>query len=159
MEGACARMKIIFQTRLILWKKQWSSLLFWLLFPVIVTWLLIVQFATIQADTKVPVGIVLEEETLLIQDLYDSLKDTPHIRPVILSEREALNQLEKHELDSVFIISKNYEEKIQKGSRNQLIISYKSDLSFAYTTLRETVISYIQEDYSSTKVDEVVQSI
>lgn len=152
-------MKIIFQTRLILWKKHWISLLFWLLFPALVTWALIVQFATIQADTKVPVGIVLEEETLLIQDLYDSLKDTPHIRPVILSEREALNQLEKHELDSVFIIRKNYEEKIQKGSRNQLIKSYQSDLSFAYTPLRETVISYVQQDYSRAKAAEVVQSI
>ena len=152
-------MKVIFQTRLILWKKHWPSMLFWLLFPLIITCVLITQFTSIQADTKVPVGIVLEEETLLAEDLYTSLQDTPHIRPIILSEREALNQLEKHELDSVFIIRNQYEANIQKGSRNQLIKSYQSDLSFAYTPLRETVVSYVQQDYSRSKTAYIVQNI
>ncbi len=152
-------MKIIFQTRLILWKKHWPVSLFWLLFPLFITWVLITQFTSIQEDTKVPVGIVLEEETLLAEDLYTSLQNTPHIRPIILSEREALNQLEKHELDSVFIIRNQYESNIQKGSRNQLIKSYQSDLSFAYTPLRETVISYVQQDYSRSKTAYIVQGI
>lgn len=150
-------MKMIYQTRCLFWKKHWLSLLFWLLFPLIVTWLLIMQFASLQADTKVPVGIVLEEDTALVQDLFTSLENTPHIRPVILSEREALNQLQTHELDSVFIIRDRYEESIHKGSRNQLVKSYQSDLSFAYTPLRETVISYVQQDYSRAKAAFVVQ--
>lgn len=150
-------MKMIYQTRCLFWKKHWLSLLFWLLFPLIVTWLLIMQFASLQADTKVPVGIVLEEDTGLVQDLFTSLENTPHIRPVILSEREALNQLQTHELDSVFIIRDRYEESIHKGSRNQLVKSYQSDLSFAYTPLRETVISYVQQDYSRAKAAFVVQ--
>ena len=150
-------MKAIFQTRFLFWKRHWKSLLFWLVFPFVVTWFLIVQFATLQADTKVPVGIVLEEDTELVQDVVASLEDTPHIRPVILSEKEALNQLQKHELDSVFIFRNRYEESIERGSRNQLVKSYQSDMSFAYTPLRETVISYVQQDYSRAKTAFVVQ--
>ena len=150
-------MGIILKMRLIFWRKQWLSLLFWLVFPLVVTWFVIVQFATLQDDTKIPVGIVMEDESQSAQELYDSIKDTPHIRPEILSEKEALNQLQKHELDSVFVIRSRYEDSIERGSRNQLIKSYQSDLSFAYTPLRETVISYVQQDYSRAKAAFVVQ--
>lgn len=150
-------MKVILQTRLIFWKKKWLSHLFWLLFPMLLTWYIIVQFVMFQADTKVPVGVVLEEDTPSAQALLDSLDETPHIRPILLNEREALNQLQKHELDSVFIVRRHYEKNIQKGSRNQVIKSYQSDLSFAYIPLRETVISYVQQDYSRYKAAQVVQ--
>src|SRR5699024_10059824 len=40
-----------------------------------------------------------------------------------------------------------------------LIKSYQSDLSFAYTPLRETVISYVQQDYSRAKAAFVVQQM
>lgn len=152
-------MKIIWQTRRIFWKKHWASLLFWLLFPLVTTGFIISQFATLQEDTKIPVGVVVEENTPLVQDLVTSLQNTPHIRPVVLKEREALNQLQKHELDSVFIIRNHYEDSIRRGSRNQLVKSYQSDLSFAYTPLRETVISYVQQDYGRAKAAFVVQQI
>jgi len=150
-------MGIILKMRFIFWRKQWISLLFWLFLPLVATWFVMVQFVTLQADTKIPVGIVMEDESSSAQELYDSIKDTPHIRPEVLSEKEALNQLQKHELDSVFIIRSRYEDSIERGSRNQLIKSYQSDLSFAYTPLRETVISYVQQDYSRAKAAFVVQ--
>ncbi|HLR72587.1 MAG TPA: ABC transporter permease [Pseudogracilibacillus sp.] len=152
-------MGLILKMRFIFWRKQWVSLLFWLCFPLVVTWFVMVQFATLQADTKIPVGIVMEDESSSAQELYNSIKDTPHIRPEVLSEKEALNQLQKHELDSVFIIRSRYEDSIERGSRNQLIKSYQSDLSFAYTPLRETVISYVQQDYSRAKAAFVVQQM
>lgn len=152
-------MGLILKMRFIFWRKQWVSLLFWLCFPLVVTWFVMVQFATLQADTKIPVGIVMEDESSSAQELYDSIKDTPYIRPEVLSEKEALNQLQKHELDSVFIIRSRYEDSIERGSRNQLIKSYQSDLSFAYTPLRETVISYVQQDYSRAKAAFVVQQM
>lgn len=152
-------MKAVLQTRLMLWKNQWGSLLFWLVFPPLLTWWMVVQATSIQEETKVPIGIVVEEETLLAEELVASLEETPHIRPIILEEREALHQLQKHELDSIFVIRNRYEENIQKGSRNQLIKSYQSDLSFAYTPLRETVISHVQQDYGRSKAAYVVQRI
>lgn len=152
-------MKIVLQTRLMLWKKQTISLLFWLVLPAFLTWFIVVQATSLQEETKVPIGIVVEEDTLLTEQLVNQIQDTPHIRPVLLDERDALHQLQKHELDSVFIVRNRYEDNIQKGSRNQLIKSYQSDMSIAYTPIRETVISYVQQDYGRSKAAYVVQEM
>lgn len=152
-------MNIVLKTRFMLWKKQLGSLLFWLVFPALATWFVVVQAASIQDETKVPIGIVVEEDTVLAEQLVSSIQETPHIRPVLLEERDALHQLEKHELDSVFIIQNRYEDNIQKGSRNKLIKSYQSDISLAYTPIRETVLSHVQQDYGRSKAAYVVQDM
>lgn len=147
------------QTRLIHWKKQWLSLLFWLLFPIIAT-LLVIHFTNIiQEDSKVPVGIVMEEETPLANALYESLEMTTLIRVYNLTEKEALHQLEKHELDSVFVLQSGYEDKIRKGSRNRLITSYRSDLSFAYSPVKEMIVSYVQQDTGRAKAAYTINQI
>lgn len=147
------------QTRLIHWKKQWLSLLFWLLFPIIAT-LIVIHFTNIiQEDSKVPVGIVMEEETPLANALYESLEMTTLIRVYNLTEKEALHQLEKHELDSVFVVQSGYEDKIRKGSRNRLITSYRSDLSFAYSPVKEMIVSYVQQDTGRAKAAYTINQI
>lgn len=102
---------------------------------------------SVKEDTKIPVGVVLEDEGVLAQQLYDSIANTTYIRPFLLDKREALNKLEKHELDSVFIIQRNYDNTIEKGGRTNLIKSYRSDLSFTYVPLKELVISFVYEDF------------
>lgn len=147
------------QTRLIHWKKQWLSLLFWLLLPIIAT-ILVIHFTNIiQEDSKVPVGIVMEEETPLANALYESLEMTTLIRVYNLTEKEALHQLEKHELDSVFVVQSGYEDKIRKGSRNRLITSYRSDLSFAYSPVKEMIVSYVQQDTGRAKAAYTINQI
>lgn len=146
----------IFKTRLILLKKQWPSLLFWLLLPIGATVIIISITNSIQADTKVPVGIVLEEETALAMGVYDSIKQTPFIRVHETTEKDALYKLKKHELDSVFIIHDGYEEQIRQGSRNRLITSYQSDLSFAYTPVKEMIVSYAQQETGRSKAAHTV---
>lgn len=149
----------ILHTRFIHWKKQWVALLFWLLFPIIATLIIINLTNIIQEDSKVPVGVVLEEQTKLATELYDSIKQTPLIRVYDLTEKEALHQLEKHELDSVFIIQDGYENQIRKGSRNRLITSYRSDLSFAYSPVKEVIVSYVQQDTGRSKAAYTVQEL
>lgn len=149
----------ILQTRLIHWKKQWVSLLFWLLFPIISTLLVIQLTNVIQDDSKVPVGIVLQEDTQLATALYDAIKETPLIRIHDLQEQEALTQLERHQLDSVFIIHDGYEENIRKGRRNHLITSYSSNLSFAYTPVKEMIVSFVQQDTGRSKAAYTVRDL
>lgn len=134
-------------TRLLFWKVQWKSVLFWSFFPLIMTVSLIIMTDSAQEDTKIPVGIVLEDDHILVEQLYQSIANTKYIRSFLLDEREALNKLEKHELDSVFIVRKNYAENIKKGRRDHLVTAYQSDLSFAYVPLKELVISYVYEDF------------
>ncbi len=149
----------ILQTRLIHWQKQWVSLLFWLLLPVIATLLIILLTNAVQENSKVPVGIVLQEKTPLAMSLYDAIQQTTLIRVENLDEHDAQIQLEKHQLDSVFVIHDGYEENIRKGSRNHLITSYHSDLSFAYTPVKEMIVSYVQQDTGRSKAAYIVKEL
>ncbi|WP_099158715.1 ABC transporter permease [Virgibacillus ndiopensis] len=152
-------MKGILKTRLIHWKKHWFSLLIWLLFPLIATVGITSVTNIIQDDTKVPVGLTLEEQTNAAMELYHKIKETPFIRVFELDEDEALYKLKKHDLDSVFIIKDGYEEELRNGNRNQLVTSYRSDLSFAYTPVKEMIISYVQQETGRSKAAYVVQEL
>lgn len=152
-------MKKTLQTRWLLWKKQRISLLFWLIFPVVMTIFVLTQITSIQDDVQIPIGIVMEDNSKMADDLFQKLDKTPHIRPIVLTEREAKQQLAKHELDSLFIIHKNYANNIEKGNRNQLVSTYQTDLSFAYAPVRETFISYVQQDYTRAKTVQTIQQM
>ncbi|GEN30075.1 ABC-2 type transport system permease protein [Cerasibacillus quisquiliarum] len=149
----------IIQTRLIQWKKHSLQLLFWLLFPIVVTWIVVTVGNTFQDDMKIPIGIVLQDDTILAKDLYESIHATPFIRTYTLDEREALHKLEKHELDSVFVIQEGYEEHIRQGSRNALITAYESDVSLAYTPVSEMIMSYVQQDAGRSKAAYAVKEL
>ncbi|MBN6205071.1 ABC transporter permease [Ralstonia pickettii] len=152
-------MKAILKTRLILWKKTWVSLGFWLLLPIILTIGLLTAAHAIQEDSKIPVGIVIEKETPLINNLIAELKHSPLLQIVETTENEAKRLVESHKLDSAFVIKQGYENNIKKGNRNRLITGYASDLSFAYPVIRETILSLIQKDSGRAKTVETVYSI
>ncbi|MUK86910.1 hypothetical protein GMD78_00645 [Ornithinibacillus sp. L9] len=152
-------MKDILVTRVIRWKKQVLSVLFWLLFPLIATSLFISFTEKIQQDTQVPIGIVLGEETPLALGVLDAIEQSPLVEVTQLTEDEALIQLEKHALDSVFIIHQGYEEQIRKGNRTNLITSYRSDRSLAYSPVKEMVVSFVQQETIRSKAAYVVMDL
>lgn len=147
------------KARFIHLKKQWPTLLFWLLLPIAVTVIIIHTTDAVQSDTKVPVGLVLEEETGLAKDLLYSIKQSPLIRVYETNKEDALHRLMQHELDSVFILHQGYEEQIRKGKRDQLITSYQSDLSFAYSPVKEMIISYVQQETGRSKAAHIVHEL
>src|SRR5699024_9526077 len=112
-----------------------------------------------QEDTKVPVGIVLEEKSDSAIKLLDSMKKTPLIRVYETTKKDTLHKLKKHDLDSVFIIQDGNEEQIRQDSRNRLITSYQSDLSFAYSTVKEMVVSYVQQETGRSKAAHIVMEL
>ncbi len=149
----------ILKMRLLHWKKQVFSLLFWLLLPIIATLFIINFTSTVQEESEIPVGVVLEEESQLANELVESINETNFIRAEEMSEKDALHSLETHELDSVFIIREGYQEQIVNGSRNRLLLSYQSDLSFAYTPVSEMIISYVQQDTGRSKAAYTVMEL
>ena len=151
MEGACEAMKSIIQSRLIHWKKQWLSLLFWLVLPFVASLFIINMTSFVQEDSKIPIGIVMEENTPMAENLLASIKASPLISVYELSESEAKQLIESHKLDSAFVIESGYEQKIKDGNRNRLITGYQSDLSFAYTPVSEMLISFVQQDTGKAK--------
>ncbi|WP_174613995.1 ABC transporter permease [Virgibacillus ihumii] len=152
-------MKSIIETRIIHWKKQGFSLVFWLLFPIIATWVIIAGTNSLANDSKIPVGIVLEEQSDASLELVEEVKSAPLVRTAILSEDEALYKLRKHDLDSVFIIHEGFQEKVLQNERNKLITGYQSDLSFAFTPVKEMILSYVQQETGRAKAAFVVQQL
>ncbi|WP_170138764.1 ABC transporter permease [Oceanobacillus chungangensis] len=149
-------MMAILHTRLIHWKKQMLSILFWLLFPILATLAIVYGTNLIQQDSKIPVGIVAGDDSEIANTLYDSIKATPLIRVIDVTEAEARRLVESHELDSAFVIGDGYEQDVENGRRNRLITSYRSNLSFAYAPVSQMIISLVQQDTSRSKAAHTV---
>src|SRR5690625_1466219 len=152
-------MKGIIRTRLIHWKKHWFNLLFWALFPIFATLIIISITNSIQDDARIPVGIVLEKETPLALELYQSIEDTQFMRVYRLDESTAIDHVAQHECDGVVVIDKDYDHKVRKESRNQLIPSYQADLSFAFTRVFEMISSYAQHEFGRAKSAYIVEPL
>jgi len=132
-------------------KKDWKSLTFWLAFPFLLTYIAIRLIGLWGEDTKIPIGLVVERESQLSNQLIEKLSDVAYLDVRLLNEREAINELEKHELDSVFILQRQYEEAIMGGKRKGVIDAYSSNRSYAYFAVKELVTSFVQDDVSRVK--------
>lgn len=148
-------MDILF-TRLLLWRKKAISMLFWLLLPAIGTSLFITTVTTIEEDSRVPIGIVLGDESELATKLIDSIEASKLVRVSKYSEEEGLYDLEKHEIDSIFVIHDGFEQAILSGKRNNLISSYRTELSFAYSPVKELIVSLVQEESGRAKATQFI---
>jgi ABC-2 type transport system permease protein len=148
--------KEIIYTRFLLLKKQWLSLICWILLPILIAIGFLSTAETVQDDFSVPVGMVLEEESESAFALLEEINDSSLVSAFQLSEREALRKLEQHELDSVFIIRQGYQDNLQSGNRRNLLESYYSDRSFAYNPVKEMIVSIIQQETGRIKAANTV---
>lgn len=132
-------------------KREWKSFLFWLCLPLLGSILCFHFTQSFIDEVKVPVGVVVEDDSSLAQQLVEQLQQEKSLDIRLLREKQALNQLEQHELDSVFIIKKHYEENIHAGKK-RLIEGYFSNRSYAYFAVVEIVTSYAQEQATRAKL-------
>src|SRR5690625_178530 len=118
-------MKNVISTRLIHLKYNWTHVLFWLLFPLLITFIINYLVLAVESDTKLPISVIQEENTEMSEALIESIKMTDYLRVVDLDKKEALNQLKKNELEAVFVIKTGYERQIKRGGRNKLVEAYE----------------------------------
>ncbi|WP_235988811.1 ABC transporter permease [Aquibacillus kalidii] len=149
----------ILKTRILHWRKQGFSLICWLLLPLLATTIFITIADKWQEDTKIPVGLVVKDNSIMADTLTKAIEATPLIRVEKWSEDVALVKLEQHELDSVFVIEEGYQESIKDNSRNQLLTAYISDMSLAYTPVKEAIASYAQQDAGSSRAAHIVRQM
>ena len=140
-------------------RKEWKSIMGWLLLPILMTILVMKSVGVWQDETEVPIALVVEEETQLANQLVNELLGTELLRIHFMELSEALHKLEQHELDSVFVIKEGYEESVLSGRRNQVIEAYSSNQSFAYQAIVETVTSLAQQDVSRSKAAFVIKQL
>ena len=144
-------MRAILGIQAIRMRKEWKVLLAWLLLPLLLTILTFGMLTKLGDESKVPIGLVIEENSTLSDNLVQRIMDTDYLQVNILDLPEAIDLLEKHELDSVFVIKDGYEEDILDNRRSQLLEAYSSNRSFAYFAVVETISSYVQEEATRTK--------
>ena len=140
-------------------RKEWKNILGWLLLPIIMTVLVMKSVGMWQEETKVPIALVVEEETQLASQLVNELVTTELLHIHFMELSVALHKLEQHELDSVFVIKEGYEESVLSSRRNQIIDAYSSNQSLAYQAVVETVTSLAQQDVARSKAAFVIKRL
>ena len=152
-------MTMIVSTRLMRWRKEWKGLVCWLLLPIVLTVFVMTSFTEWQDEMKVPIALVVEEQTELVQQLVEDIERTDLLHIHYMELDSALRKLEQHELDSVFVIRAGYEDNILAGRRNQLIEAYSSNRSYAYQAVVETITSFAQQDAARSKAAFVIKQL
>ncbi|NYF25340.1 ABC transporter permease [Sporosarcina sp. JAI121] len=152
-------MRNIVSTRLMRSKKEWKSLLSWMLLPLIMTVVIMQSIESWQEETKVPVALVVEDETEMAGRLVEDIAATELFHIQFMNLDDALHKLEQHELDSVFVIRKGYEDNILSNRRNQLIVAFSSNRSFANQAVVETIASFAQQDAARSKAAFVIKHL
>ncbi|MFZ3576348.1 ABC transporter permease [Virgibacillus sp. DJP39] len=152
-------MKNVVETRLLHLKKHWFSLLFWLLLPLIVTLAISTVLSNVQDDSRIPIGIVIENSNEPTIELLNEIATTTFVNVQQLSEKEALYQLRKHQLDSVFVIHNDFASQIRAGNRSHIITSYRTNQSLAYTPVKEMILSYVQQETGRSKAAYIIREL
>ena len=136
----------------LMWLKyEWKSTSFWLLFPLLASFVAM-QLLNLATDSaKVPVGIVIEKQSPLTEEIIQQLSSQQAIEVVELRENQALNMLEQHKLDSVFIFKRDYDEGIANEKR-RIIEAYSSNRSYAYFSTVELIQSLVQQQATRGKL-------
>ena len=151
-------MKSALTYRLIWLKHEWPAFTFWLMSPFIGTYLFVLLQQTLVGELNVPVGLVIEDSSEKANQLVEQLRESDYIELHILSRTEALNQLEQHQLDSVFIIKARYEDHLNEGKK-RLIEGYASNQSYAYFAIEELVTSLVQQQATRAKLVNEVRTL
>ncbi|MCG3087778.1 ABC transporter permease [Sporosarcina cyprini] len=140
-------------------RKEWKSVVIWLLLPIILTVVIVKGLGEFQQNAKVPIALIVEDDSVLATELAASIEKMELLSVQNMDLDEALFRLKQHELDSVFVIKEGYGERIHSNQRNRLIEAYSSNRSFAYPSVSEMVLSLAQQDISRAKAAYVIQQI
>lgn len=150
-------MRGIIGARLLRWKKDWKTIILWLLLPVVATTVLMLVGKEFTSDFKIPVAIVAEDDGVLIERLIEQIENGELLDVVLLPYDEALQHLARHELDSVFVFHRGFEDKLQEERYRNLVTSYRSNRSFAYPVTVEIIHSHIVEEATRIKATSRVE--
>ncbi|WP_042476281.1 ABC transporter permease [Bacillus ndiopicus] len=137
-------MKKAIYLRILQLKYEWKSTVLWLLFPFIATVVIYQSLLSFVDDSKIPIGVVLEDDSSYALEVMERLEQVEYLDVRPMKKSEALRLLEQHELDSVFVIRRKYEENIKLG-RKKIVEAYASNRSYAYEAVREIVSSVVME--------------
>ncbi|MBB4824386.1 ABC-2 type transport system permease protein [Sporosarcina luteola] len=140
-------------------RKEWKSVIVWLLLPILFTIIIIKGLDGFQQESKVPIALIVEDDSVLANELARVISKVEWLSVRRMETDEALYRLNRHELDSVFVIREGYADQIRLNKRNRLIEAYSSNRSFAYPAVSEMVMSLAQQDSARSKAAYVIRQM
>lgn len=150
------------KSRWILLKRHRLKLIFWLFIPLFVTVGVVYVTSNVSEDFRVPVAVVDEANIEETDRIIKGLEESNYIRidQFESSEKDdALRVLEQYQYDSVLVFGEDFEDKILSGERRNMVETYYTDRSFAYSTVKELLASLIQESLNSHRITEQIQDL
>lgn len=127
--------------------------------PLILT-VVIVHWGNAAAqDAQIPIAIVDEDNSELSQAFIQELQQIDLLTIQLMSKQKALYALEKNQLDSVFIIKRNFEKQLRNNKRDQLIEAYSTNRSYFYFAVKENISSLAQRKAIQAKAAHEVKSL
>lgn len=150
------------KSRWILFKRHRLKLIFWLFIPLFVTLGVVYLASNVSEDFRVPVAVVDEANAEETDRIIKGLEESNYIRIDRFESSEkddALRVLEQYQYDSVLVFGEDFEDKIKAGERRNMVETYYTDRSFAYSAVKELLASLIQESLNSHRITEQIQDL
>lgn len=134
--------------RWLLIKRRLPKILIWLTLPLFLTLAAAAVFNNTSDDFRVPVAVIVHEQSAEADYFAEGLAGSEFMDVEVFDDTESqavLRELEQYQLDSVFILPEDYEEKVRDVKRRNLIETYFTDRSIYYEPAKELAASVIQE--------------
>lgn len=134
--------------RWLLIKRRLPKILIWLTLPLFLTLAASAVFNNTSDDFRVPVAVIVHEQSAEADYFAEGLAGSEFMDVEVFDDTESqavLRELEQYQLDSVFILPEDYEEKVRDVKRRNLIETYFTDRSIYYEPAKELAASVIQE--------------
>lgn len=146
--------------RWLLLKRQLPKILLWLILPLLLTLAFTALFNNTSDDFRVPTAVVVHDNSIEAENFIAGLNSSEFMAIEVFdgeNSNAALRALEQYSLDSVFILPKDFKEKVREGQRRNLIETYYTDRSVYYEPAKELAASVVQEQMGEyTTIDQVM---
>lgn len=150
------------RARWLLLKVHRGKIFFWLLTPIFITIAIVYLLTNVSEDFRIPVAVVTEEKSVEADKIIDGLEESEYISIEHFdgSEKDiVLRDLEQYQYDSVLVFDEGFQDKITTGERRDMVETYYTDRSFAYSTVKELLASLIQESLNQLRITEQIQEM
>ncbi|MET3698999.1 ABC-2 type transport system permease protein [Bacillus oleivorans] len=146
----------LFTLQLKLFLKKPIKLLITLFVPFACTWLLFNLFEETQENLSIPIAIVDEDQSETSAIIIERIKALNEIQVHVVDNEDAERQLLQGKIDSIFVFTEGFEEKLMEEDRDQTILVRRTSNSIAYGIVQELLASEVTRISSNMKAANTV---
>src|SRR4030095_2388852 len=111
-----------------------SELLFFIILPIVFTFLLAGGTPSGDEDNRIRLPVVNEANTAISQEIIGELKNSTAVRPELMTRDEAQNQFDERRTSAIFIIPTGIDiESLQSGSAEVELLQQPNNLNATIT--------------------------